>query len=365
MMEHSIDSQKKPRNSNLELYRIICMLMIVAHHYVVNSGLTAEGGMLLLDYTSSKSVFLSLFGAWGKTGINCFVMITGYYMCTSKITLRKFLKLMLQVYLYKLLFFLLFFVTGYESISLKRIITLIMPFWGFSDGFVSCFIVFWLMIPFLSILVQNLSQRQHKLLLLLLLGAYTFLGSLPTFIMQFNYISWFCIVFLIASYIRLYPCPLFERRRLWGWLSLLSVFLACVSIVSLRFLFGERVEMGYNLVADCNKFFAVAVAVTSFLWFKNINLKFSKLINAFGAGTFGVLLIHSNSTAMRTWLWIDTVDVVGHYSLPLGRLVLFSVGIVIAVFTICNLIDQLRIVTLEKWFFNWYDNIIASRSEVK
>jgi len=27
------------RNSNLELYRIIVMLLIVAHHYVVNSGL--------------------------------------------------------------------------------------------------------------------------------------------------------------------------------------------------------------------------------------------------------------------------------------------------------------------------------------
>lgn len=30
---------KKVRDSNLELYRIIVMLLIVAHHYVVNSGL--------------------------------------------------------------------------------------------------------------------------------------------------------------------------------------------------------------------------------------------------------------------------------------------------------------------------------------
>lgn len=39
---------KKERSSNLELYRIICMLMIVAHHFVVNSGLTsAEGPMAM------------------------------------------------------------------------------------------------------------------------------------------------------------------------------------------------------------------------------------------------------------------------------------------------------------------------------
>lgn len=30
---------KKERDSNLELFRIIVMLLIVAHHYLVNSGL--------------------------------------------------------------------------------------------------------------------------------------------------------------------------------------------------------------------------------------------------------------------------------------------------------------------------------------
>lgn len=36
---HETESSRKERNSNLELYRIIVMLLIVAHHYVVNSGL--------------------------------------------------------------------------------------------------------------------------------------------------------------------------------------------------------------------------------------------------------------------------------------------------------------------------------------
>lgn len=103
----------------------------------------------------------------------------------------------------------------------------------------------------------------------------------------------------------------------------------------------------------------VAVAVSSFLWFKNIDIKYSGVINAFGAGTFGVLLIHANSDAMRTWLWKDTINAVSLYSLDIGHLVLFSVGVVLAVFVICNLIDQLRIATIEKWFFNWYDNKVS------
>ena len=82
----------KARSSNIELFRIISMLMIVAHHYVVNSG--------LLDYIDAKfalqfkDYFLLLFGWGGKTGINCFVLITGYFMCESNITKKKFFKLL-------------------------------------------------------------------------------------------------------------------------------------------------------------------------------------------------------------------------------------------------------------------------------
>lgn len=354
---------KKPRSSNLELYRIMCMLMIVAHHYVVNSGLTLEGEPLREDFTSGNSLFLSLFGAWGKTGINCFLMITGYFMCTSKITFRKFLKMMGQIYLYRWVFFAIFLITGYESITVSRMVKLIMPIWNIDNGFVSCFIVFWLTIPFLSILVQNMNQRQHQLLLILTLGVYTICGTLPGFSIAFNYVSWFGVIFFVASYIRLYPHPVFERRSLWGWMTLLSIALAMASIIGLRLLFGERTKLGYNFVSDSNKFFAVAIAVCSFLWFKNMNLKYSKVINAIGAATFGVLLIHANSNAMRQWLWKDTLDVVGHYSLPIGGLVLYSFGVVLAVFIICNLIDQLRIVTVEKWFLNWYDKKVSAKAD--
>ena len=95
-----------------------------------------------------------------------------------------------------------------------------------------------------------------------------------------------------------------------------------------------------------------------------MNIKYSKVINAFGAGTFGVLLIHANSDAMRTWLWKNTVDTVGHYTtLATGELVLYSITVVFAIFTFCNLIDQLRIATVEKWFFRWYDSKMAVKAD--
>ena len=58
-------NQDKLRDSNLELFRIITMLLIVAHHYVVNSGLI---DLINSSPLSGATVFLSIFGAWGKTG---------------------------------------------------------------------------------------------------------------------------------------------------------------------------------------------------------------------------------------------------------------------------------------------------------
>lgn len=349
------------RSSNLELYRIIVMLLIVAHHYVVNSGLTAPDGPVMADLWSPKSIYLLLFGAWGKTGINCFMMITGYFMCTSKITVRKFLKLALQIYLFRFLIYAIFLATGHETLSPTRLVRLMMPFTTLDKGFTGCFLVFYLTIPFWNILVRNMTRRQHTALLTLLLMCYTVLGSTPEFHVTYNYVTWFGIIYLIASYIRLYPVPAFERRSLWGWLTIANIMLASVSIIGLCYF--SKGDL-YWFVADCNKIFAVTIAICSFLWFKNMQIRQSKIINAFGAGTFGVLLIHANSDAMRTWLWKDFADCVGHYSLPLGRLVLYSLLTVTGIFLVCNLIDQLRINTLEKWFFRWYDGI-AYRNQTK
>jgi len=146
-------------------------------------------------------------------------------------------------------------------------------------------------------------------------------------------------------------------------LTFLTTILGLASVASIQYYLARGYNSSYFFLRDSNKILAVAFAVCSFLWFKNLNIKYNKIINAFGAATFGVLLIHANSNAMRTWLWKDTVDCVGHYAQPLGNLILYSVGIVLVVFIVCNLIDQLRIKTLERWFFKWYDKKYADRAE--
>lgn len=103
------------RNTNLEFYRVIVMLLIVAHHYVVNSGLME---IMKENPLSGNSIFYYIFGAWGKTGINCFVLITGYFMCKSQITVQKFFKLLFEVLFYNILIYFVFVACKYEKFSL-------------------------------------------------------------------------------------------------------------------------------------------------------------------------------------------------------------------------------------------------------
>lgn len=201
------------RSSNLELYRIIVMLLIVAHHYVVNSGLM---DVMAEEPLSGRSVFFYLFGVWGKTGINCFLMITGYFMCMSQITVRKFLKLLFEVEFYKITIYAIFVLSGYETFSVSGCIKSIVPMLSLTDGFVSCFLVFYLCIPFLNIFVHNMDRRMHGLLVLLCLFIYTVHGTLPGMSVSMNYVSWFCVLYFIASYIRLYAINMLSNVKRGG-----------------------------------------------------------------------------------------------------------------------------------------------------
>lgn len=350
----------KSRSSNLELYRIVCMLMIVAHHYVVNSGLTAVDGPLRVASLSANSIYLYLFGMYGKTGINCFLMITGFFMCTSKITLRKFLKLYLWVVFYGIVINGIFLATGRLEFS-PSLLFVFFPFRNIhSDSFVSAFMVWWLFIPFLNVLISNIDKRMHQLLMLLLVVVFTVYPFVPKVLnVEVNPICWFSTIYVIASYIRKYPKSIYksDSSKFWGLISLALIVISMLSVVAILLL-GNYLNMElppYYIVSDSYMPLALLVAVSTFMWFKNLRIPQSKLINAIGGSTFGVLLIHANSLTMIQWLWKDTVDCVGHYGLPLGWLIAYSCLSVLVIFSVCIIIDRLRVKVLEEPLFRWYD----------
>ena len=335
------------RSSNIELFRILSMLMIVAHHYVVNSGLMscidAQNVLHFQDY------FLLLFGWGGKTGINCFVLITGYFMCTSAITKKKFFKLLGERYFYAVAIWCLFFFTGYEAFSVKGFLKMMFPFFTVADNFTSCFLLFYLLIPFLNKLIHALTEKEHFILMAWCIGVYVFLPSFAKANVVFNYITWFSILYVIASYIRLYPKEWFSDVKATGSIAGVSLLLSWASVAVLAALsriIGKGVGICYFLVADSNKVLALATGISGFLFFKNLKIGYSKVINTIAASTFGVLLIHANSDTMRRWLWVDGCKNVGVYQG--GNMIIHATVSVVVIYAVCTIIDMVRIRLIEQ-----------------
>lgn len=335
---------KPQRDSSLELFRILTMFMIVVHHYVVNSGLISA--ISAQPSPTLNSLSLLVLGGWGKIGINCFMLITGYFMCTKEIDYKKILKILFIVEFYQLIIYLLFLFTGYEALSLKGILKALLPIFSIGNDFLPAFVIFSLFIPFLNILIKGMTQKQHLHLVLLTVGIYSLWPTLLVPKVLIGYVGWFMILYFVASYLRLYPLSWFNSRKIWGWLSL-GALLTCIASILVCTLAGKLST--YAFVADSNKILALGASICFFMFFKNLRLSYSKTINLTATACLGVLLIHANSDAMRQWLWRDTANNVGWLDSP--YCLLHCIGVCLLVYIVCTLIELLRLRFIEKPLF--------------
>lgn len=200
----------------------------------------------------------------------------------------------------------------------------------------------------------------HQLLILLLVVVFTVYPFVPKVLnIEVNPICWFSTIYVIASYIRKYPDSIYksDSAKFWGLISLALVVISMISVVAILLLgnYLNRDVPQYYMVADSYMPLALLVSVSTFMWFKNLRIPQSSLINAIGGSTFGVLLIHANSDTMRQWLWKGTIDCVGHYGLPLGQLIVYTCLSVLIIFAVCTIIDRLRLKAVEEPLFRWWD----------
>lgn len=340
------------RESNVELFRIIVMMSIIAHHIVVNTAISYN---LLPEIHDARNVYLWVFGMWGKVGINCFVLITGWYMCTSAITLKKFLKLLLEVYFYKFFNFILLFVVGIRTLSPKSVFYLCMPISNVtSNDFVSCYLVFFLLIPFLNILIHSISEKLHKYLVLLCVSVLCFWNQLYWIKVDMSYLLWFPTLYFVASYIRLYPDPTKKLSNFLEKTPLLWVSLSIASVIGILWFLPHTSKNihPYYFVSDSNAILAFITGLSLFMYFKSIHIRKSIFINILGACSFGVLLFHTTS-GMRYVLFerlLKIPDVLyGNQGIALT--IVYSIAFVLIIYAIGSCVDLLRMFLFEKPIF--------------
>ena len=345
--------QVSMRSSNIELLRIVAMLSIIAHHYVVNSTVTSLFDPL---HPTTNQIFLQLWGAWGKAAINAFVLITGYFMCESRLTAKRYCKILFEIVFYSWIMWFALALFGYETLTWKGVFNRLICRYLLSsqdDGFIPGFMWMYLMIPAMNVYLHAASKRNLYFLVGTLLAMFTVCG---TFLNAnvYHHVFWYMTLYFGGAIIRMHPFNWMGKNKICVPLFCSAVSIAILSVLMadmIAILYAHPVRTGYYFVADSHKLCAFAVALFAFLVFKNWHLPQSRFVNAVASTTFGVLLIHAASDGMRKWLWVDFVDVPSAYSMPFFALVGYSVVVMFSVFAVCSALDYLRIRFLERPVF--------------
>jgi len=163
----------------------------------------------------------------------------------------------------------------------------------------------------------------------------------------FDFLGWMITSYLIGGYLRLYLPKKFDNVRIGFIGTLFSVILMVCSIIFVDFC-GQRIGIDewYFFVSDSNKLIPIITSIFSFIWFKNINIRHSKVINLISSATFGVLLFHANGWPMRNFLWKTVFKNAEFYDKSI--LPIHAIFVVLGVYCIGTFIELFRIRFIEK-----------------
>ena len=83
-MKLHVNDNGKGRDASLDLLRILCMFLIVLGHAIIH------GKVLDTASVNSTNYFLvNVLRAFLSVHVNCFVLISGYFLCTREFRLKK------------------------------------------------------------------------------------------------------------------------------------------------------------------------------------------------------------------------------------------------------------------------------------
>ena len=302
-MEKALQNQALPvqtrREGQIELLRVVCMLLILAHH------LSWHGSAMYSPSRTNQALATFLF-AGGMTGVNCFVMITGYFLASFKA--KRFFATLLQTLFYSVGLTLLAKVAGWrqdvtgETFKNAALILSRSPYW-----FVTMYLALTAVLPLLQPAVKNLNRNGHLWVLIL---STAYLSVIPTLTFQnpasqyFHQFTWFLYLYVLGAYFRKFPSRVTRCVPLQGALFLLMVVciaLSCLWGAQHQELF-QRVGSRQNFFADKNAVPQLICSCSLFLFFANLRVKPYKWLTLLSGASFGVYLIHDHGL-LRGMIW--------------------------------------------------------------
>jgi len=315
----------KKRKSNIELLRIISMMMIIILHFV--------GPFTQIEKENINNYYIiHLFESISIIGVNIFVIISSYFLFDKKsIKIRKIIDLLSIVLFYGVLFFVVATYFKIKPYSSKELFLSILPFWECRRWFVLSYIFLYLLSPYLSKLLNNIDKKSYRNLIIIMLF---FTSIWPSFFKGglrldngYGIIS-FVTLFTITGFMKRY----YDKTKINNYIFLL-ITIICQSIV-----FILSITHITNTYWDYNNIFNIIGALSLFIFFKNINID-SNIINKVSTYAFSVFLIHSDF--MMSGYFYDKIM---HRATIINDNKLFIYVIVYTVLTYiaCIIIDIIR-----------------------
>ncbi|MDE6846030.1 MAG: acyltransferase [Lachnospiraceae bacterium] len=334
------------RNSNIELLRVISMLMIVLAHLLIKTS-------ALWEVNSDRPVYYIswLLYALCLTSVNCYVLISGYFGTESRFKFDRLIRIYFQVLFYSVGIAVIMRICHFD---LKDgWLNVLLPITRREYWFATVYLGLYCLTPFLNLALKNISEKQLRQLLLVLGVLFC---VIPTCLYADNWLEdggaygivWFVFLYLTGGYIKKYYA---DGRKKSGFYYLISILILPVSKI-IVILIGKiniisamlsetTISKISELLYSLNSLPITCASVFLFLFFCSIEIKsesVSKIINFTGSLTFGIYLIHNNRNLSGP-LWEGTRI---NYWLAEKENIWVILAIWIVVFIVCAAIEWIR-----------------------
>lgn len=345
MKKQTLLNTKNERQSNIELMRIIAMIMIVGCHFASHGGFSFETNSLTIPRVWWHVLYLG-----GNFGTDVFMMISGYFLFTDETLLPKLSKIVtlwLQIFFYSVLLFFVAIPLGYGDMSLKAIIACILPI-SFSEWwFASAYFVLYLLHPYINLALKAMNKKEYQRFLILIIIMWSIIPTLTTSSFQKNDLIELFLMYAIAGYIRNYG--FFDDLTGLKW-GIIWVFTCILTVGSAIFilLIGKNKEIIYSHSTYFYRqtcILTIIRAVSFFMMFLKIKIANRAYINSISSTMFGVYLLH-DSKLLRKVLWMDLFKNATFQNT--SALIPYSILIVSMVFVCSVLIELCRQFLIDK-----------------
>lgn len=337
---------KSKRLANIELLRILAMLMVVMLHYL-GKGDLLPAMTVKMDGTGYIAWILE---SLSIVAVNVYVLISGYFLVESEFKVGKLARLVGQVLFYTILITVaafLFGIVGREELGFYNMIVQVFPFQLEQYWFMTSYLVLYILSPVLAMGIKTMSKKQLQIVTCLFVVFMCVEKSILPVQIAFDKRGydalWFLCLFLVAAYIRLYGLGFLEKKIWPTMLYFGSVAMIFIESIAISVVYEKTGELGHLVGSTYhyNHIFVFLASVGLFMAFKQIKIKdgwFSNVVCKIAPYTLGVYLLHEQVYVRYLWpkwLFCDKVQS------PI-TLVMYALLAVISVFVVGIFVDYLR-----------------------